>query len=424
MLSVKGVEALRPRIKPFKEFDAGGLFILVAPSGSKSWRMKYTLDGREKLLSFGQFPIVSLASARQQRDGARLLLADDKDPALERQKVKSAATASRCRTLELVCREWHDVNKVRWSLTHAIEVLKSLEAEIFPRIGRVPVAELTAPLLLQALVSICERGAVETAHRIRQRLEAALDYGAAASGDEAENTARRVRNALPPMVRKGQQPAIIDLADLRRLLDQVENEPAHVTTKLANRLLALTTVRPGTLRQTRWADREFHDLDGPEPLWIIPAARMKLGLERKGDARFDFIAPLSPPAVDVIKTLQLINGRCAFVFPGLRASNQPMSENAVNYLLHRAGFHGHHSSHGWRASFSTIMNGVAERRGTGAADRSIIDLMLGHLPANRIEGAYNRYQYLERRRELACDWAKLLMVARPASAMLLTMPKR
>ena len=209
-------------------------------------------------------------------------------------------------------------------------------------------------------------------------------------------------------VKKGRQPAITDLAELRALLAAAEAIPAHPATKLALRLLALTAVRPGSVAGAVW--HEFEGLDGPEPVWRIPAERMKMKREH--------VVPLAPQAVAVIEAMGLLTGRFPFVFPNTRHAHKPMSENAMGYLLNRAGFHGRHVPHGWRSSFSTIMN---ERN---RMDRQVIDLMLAHSPADATEAAYNRAAHMGRRRELAEEWAGLLLEGARDPAELLRGPRK
>jgi integrase len=201
--------------------------------------------------------------------------------------------------------------------------------------------------------------------------------------------AATVRGAMAPVV-KGRQPAVTDLAEAQAAVEAI---PAHPTTKLASRLLALTVVRPGELRGARWI--EFEGLEGAEPLWRVPAIRMKM--------KKDHLVPLSRQAVEVLAAIRPLTGRGALVFPSTRHAHLPMSENAIGYLLNRAGYHSRHVPHGWRATFSSLMN-EAHR-----VDRQVIDLMLAHVPADKTEAAYNRAQHMSRRRELAQLWADMLL---------------
>jgi integrase len=182
-------------------------------------------------------------------------------------------------------------------------------------------------------------------------------------------------------------------------------------------------VRPAVLRGAMWDEFEGIDWANPgaepkEPVWRVPARRMKLVLDRKDDEAFDHIVPLSRQAVEALLAIRPLTARFKLVFPGTRHAHRPISENAIGYLSNRSGYHGRHVPHGWRAAFSTIMNERAERRGR-PGDRAIIDLMLAHVPSNKVEGAYNRAAYLNRRREIAQEWADLLLEgAKPAANLL------
>jgi integrase len=209
---------------------------------------------------------------------------------------------------------------------------------------------------------------------------------------------------------KGRQPAITDLDAAREMLAKAEAEKAHPTTKLALRILALTVVRPGTLITTPWS--EWTDME--DGIWRIPAARMKLRLQHKDDDARDHWVPLSRQGLEAIESLRTLTGRGPIALPNTRHAHKPMSENAMGYLLNRAGYHHRHVPHGWRATFSSVMN---ERF---PADKPIIDLMLAHVPKDKVEGAYNRALHLDRRRELAQAWADLILDgSRPAADLLI-----
>jgi integrase len=254
---------------------------------------------------------------------------------------------------------------------------------------------------------------------VRQRISAVFVY-AIAQGITETDPAEKLGAVLKPL-RKGRQPAITDLAPLRKMIKAAEDDPARPVTRLALRLLALTAVRPSELRGARWD--EFEDLNGKLPLWRIPAARMKGDLDRKEELGGDHLVPLTPQALAVLRALWPLTGEGPLLFPGNRHGHKPMSENAIGYLLNRAGYHGHHVPHGFRAAFSTIMNEWAEREGK-EHDRKIIDLMLAHIPKEKVEGAYNRAAYMPRRRELACVWADMLSEGLPDPVVLIDRPAK
>ncbi|MDN2581638.1 integrase arm-type DNA-binding domain-containing protein [Aquibium sp. ELW1220] len=414
MLTDAAIRAFKPGEKSYKKFDRDGLHLVITPSGGKLWRFKFRFEGREKLLSFGPYPDVSLSQARGARDDAKATLRKGEDPSATKRAEKAAVTSAPRHPFEEVAREWFEVNRDQWAERHAHDVLVSLERDVFPFMGSAPIADISASDVYAVVHPLEQRGAKETARRVRQRIEAVFAR-AIAKGIATTNPGAQVKGAMAPMA-KGRQPAIIDLEAARAMLAKAEAEPAHPVTKLALRILALTAVRPGTLASTPWA--EWSNLDADAPAWQVPAERMKMRLQHKGDEARDHIVPLSRQAVEAIAALQTISGRGRLAFPNTRHAHKPMSENAMGYLLNRAGYHHKHVPHGWRATFSSVMN---ERF---PADRAVIDLMLAHVPKDAVEGAYNRALHMARRRELAQLWADLILDGLPPAEDLLSGPRR
>lgn len=406
MLSDVAIRKAAPADKDYKLGDSGGLYLLVTRSGAKSFRLKYRYGGKEHRLVFGLYPEVTLAEARDRRDEAKKLLRDGLDPKIIRRARIQTAIADGKNTFEAVAREWHRLNKAKWVTRHGDDVLESLERDVFPLIGDQPLRSITPPLVLSVVRAIEQRSAVETARRVRQRLSAVFVYGIA-SGICDTDPAAIIRGALAPLPPRTKQPAVIDLEQARAMLRAVDATAGHPTTKLAIRLLALTAVRPGELRGAGWDEFEG-------ATWHVPAERMKgrLATKRPHDV------PLSDQALEVLIAQRQVSGRWPLVFPSSRHGHRPMSENAMGYLLNRAGYHGKHVPHGFRACFSSIMN---ERF---PADRAIIDLMLAHTPSNKVEAAYNRAAFMERRRELAQAWAGMLMEGMAPAETLLDRPRR
>lgn len=409
MLTDREIRALTPREKPYKVRDGLGLVLVVMPSGSRLWNYRYEIAGKEKKLSIGQYPEISLAEARKAREVAREQLRAGRDPSVEKRVQRLAAQASLGTTFEVIARAWHEEQKARWTATHAADVLSSLEASVFPSLGRLPISEITPPLVLVVLRDVERRGAIETAHRIRQRISAVFQHSIA-HGWVSIDPAAQVQRLLKP-VQRGRQPAITDVERLRQMLRDAEKMPAQPVTKLALRFLALTVVRPGDELLGAYL-QEIEDLEGPAPMWHVPAARMKV------KSAGDHLVPLAPQAVEVVHALRRFIGPSGLMFPTARTTRRAISNNAIGYLLNRAGYHGLHVPHGWRAAFSTIMN---ERH---RADRAVIDLMLAHTPKDKVEAAYNRARHLERRRELAEEWANLLLDGLPSASELTEGPRR
>jgi integrase len=359
LLTDARVRTAKPRAKSYKLTDSNRLFLLVTPSGGKLWRWNYAYDGRQKRMAFGGYPLVSLIEARAKRDEAYTALCEGRDPAIARKLQIEANIEAARQTFERVARRWHENARGQWAKRHANDVMRSLERDVFPTIGDLPVADLTPPLILAVLREIEARGSIETAKRILQRISAVFGF-AIAEGLVKTDPSERLDAALKPL-RRGRQPAIVKLAPLREMILAAEEENARPITRLALRFLALTAVRPSELRGAGWD--EFEDLNGKEPLWRIPAARMKGDLDRKEEVGGDHLVPLTPQAIAILRALWPLTGEGVLVFPSARHLHQPMSENALGYLLNRAGYHGHHVPHGFRAAFSTIMNEWAERHG-------------------------------------------------------------
>lgn len=416
MLTDAKIKAAKPATKAYKLADSGQLFLHVTPAGGKHWRMNYTFGrnthGRpaQKTISFGSYPALTLSEARQKRDEAKRLLMDGLDPSVERRTNRQALGTEQENTFEAVARKWHDLRRPTWSKVHAADVLQSLVRDVFPVIGKLPLAAIDAPRVLRLLGAVESRGAIETAHRLRQRISEIFAY-AIAAGLASQDPAASLGKALRKKPRAKSQPSVIDrirgheeqIAAVRRMLRACDDERCRASTKFALRLLALTAVRPNEVQLARWT--EIEDLDGEKPLWRIPAERMKGDLDRKAEEHGEHLVPLSRQAVEVIRALHPLTGNCELLFPSERHVHKPISENTLRALLIRAGYYQRHVPHGFRAAFSTIMNERPDRR---EGDRAVIDLMLAHVPKDKVEGAYNRAAYLPRRREIAQAWADLI----------------
>jgi integrase len=414
MLTDTQIRKAKAADKPYKLADGAGLHLFVSAAGGKLWRYRYEFGGKEKLLSLGPYPALSLLDARAARDTAKAALRSGRDPSIAKRLHKTAVAKDGANTFESIAREWYDLQKPTWVARHASDVITSLERDVFPTLGALPIKDITATDVLGLMRQIEGRDAKETASRIRQRMSAVFVYGI--SSDRAETDPAAIIQKAMAQRRKGRQPAIINLDDARTMLQKAEAEHAHPVTKLALRILALTAARPGPHAATPWS--EWTGLDPDNPVWTIPAERMKLRLHQKDDEERDHLIPLSRQAVEAIEALRTISGRGPLAFPNTRHAHKPMSENAMGYLLNRAGYHHKHVPHGWRSTFSSVMN---ERY---PADARIIDLMLAHVPKDETEGAYNRAKHLQRRRELAQLWADLILEGARPVAELLTGPRR
>lgn len=406
MLTNAAVKAARPRAAAYKLADAGGLHLYVAPTGLRSWRWRFRLAGKEQLLTIGAFPDIGLDQARAARDQAREQLDRGEDP-----RVGRSAEDPRVRAFEYIGRRWHAHMLPRWTPTHAADVLASLERNVFPAIGAMPIAAITPPVLLTALRAIEGRGSLETARRVHQRVRKIFGYAIAEDLTD-NNPAALIAEALTPPPPPVHHPALLEIGDARALLAAAELVDVAPMVQLGSRFLALTAVRLAAVLGMRW--NEVEDLDGAAPTWRVPAARMKLRAAKKLDPKNDHIVPLSWAAVDVLRQARDLAGGPMLIQPGdlvFEDDGGPLSEGAIGALYIRAGYAGRHVPHGWRATFATILN---ERF---PEDHVAIDRALAHSPKDKVAAAYDRSAQLARRRRLFQAWAdELLPSAGPALA--------
>ncbi|QPI73949.1 tyrosine-type recombinase/integrase [Sphingobium sp. Cam5-1] len=414
--------------RDYKLADSAGLYLFVTKKGAKSWRYKYRYAGKEKRLTFGLFPDVSLSEARDRRDEAKAMLRAGKDPIVEAEKAKHAQIAAAGATFKAIAEEWMADESPRWSEAHRTRVRFRLENDIYPALGRMPIADITGPMVLRELRKIEKRGSIETAKRVKGYISAIFERaeGEHYIGGDSVLAISRLSKALKPTPVGSKQPALTTVPELLELQMAVERSTSDLKTKIASRLLALTVVRVGVLRQATWDEFDGIDWskpDAPSPgaLWRISASRMKLEVEDKGNEAFGHEVPLPMQAVALLRVLHVMTGKYQLLFPGGKSWREAMSDAALSTLYKRmAGgkYKGRMVPHGWRSAFSTIMNErAAAQRSDG--DRMIIDMMLAHVPKgmSASEWAYNRARYLEPRRELGQAWADIITEGLPAPAL-------
>jgi integrase len=384
-LSDVTIRSAKPKSKPFKLSDSGGLFLLVQPSGGKWWRYKYRFAGKEKLLALGSYPEVTLADARERHLQARKLLSAGKDPSQIKQEAKRQAILSSQQTFEAVALEWHKGRLHNWTETHAKKVLKSFAADVFPKLGSRPIAEITASELLAVIRKVESRGALDTAHRVLQNCGQVFSFAIVTQRAE-RNPATDLRGALQPVQK--QNNAYLKEAELPEYLGKLEAYDGGFQTKLALKFLLLTFVRTNELRGARWAELNWDKAE-----WRIPAERMKM--------REPHIVPLSTQAVAVLLELKELTGQWDFVFPNRQKPSGCMSENTILFALYRMGYHSRATGHGFRSTASTILNehGFAP---------DVIERQLAHCERNAVRAAYNHAQYLPERRKMMQWWADYL----------------
>lgn len=392
-LTDTAIRNAKPAAKPFKVADGGGLTLLVNPDGSKWWRLRYRISGREKMLSLGVYPDVSLKQARERRDEARKLKADGVDPSAERRSTK----ASQANTFEAIATEWLDMQKSDMAEATYDKAKGVFENLIFPFLGKRPIKEINAADLLPVLKRIEERGNNETAHRTKQRCGQVFRYAIATNRAEQDPT-YALRGALAPVV-STHHAAITDPQGIAALLRAIDGYQGHPVTECALKLAPLVFVRPGELRGAEWV--EF-SLD--EAVWRIPGHRMKMGEAH--------VVPLSAQAVQLLRDIEPLTGGGKYVFPSIRSSGRPMSNNTVNAALRRLGYTSEQmTGHGFRALASTSLNEQGWHP-------DLIELQLAHAERNKIRAAYNRAQRIAERTKMMQAWANYLDGLRAGAVIL------
>ena len=382
-LTDTAIRQIKPAVRSIKLFDGRGLFLLVKPSGSRCWRFKYRINGREKLLALGVYPDVPLKLARDRREQARQLVADGIDPSAKRQAEKTSGTD----TFEAITREWLTLQEHQLGAATFKKAKWTFETLLFPRLGDRPIKAIKAPELLAALRKIEARGTFETTHRAKQRCGQIFRYAIATARAEHDVSAD-LRGALAPVVTKNRA-ALTDPARVAELMRGIDGYRGSPTTAYALKLASRTFVRPGELRYAEWSEVDFDRAE-----WRIPAARMKMAELH--------IVPLARQVVEWLRELQSITGRGKFLFPSLQTKLRPISENTVNVALRRLGYSREEmTGHGFRAMASTLLN----EKGWHP---DVIELQLAHAERNKVRAAYNRAQRLTERRTMMQAWADYL----------------
>lgn len=384
-LNARQVEAAKPKDKPYKLADGGGLYLFVAVNGGRYWRLKYRFAGKEKLLALGVYPDTSLAVARTKRDDAKRMLAGGRDPGEAKQAEKQAKIMAVNNSFEALAREWHEHKKPNWSEGYADDILEYLRKDIFPYIGRHAVTDIKPAEMLAVLRKMEQRGVLDKLKKTRQACRQIFTY-AVITGRAENNPVVDLSSALKAPKQKHFPHLLTDqIGDFLRSLSTYSGS---MVTQYATLLLMLTGTRTIELRAAEWTE-----FDLQKDIWQIPAERMKM--------RRPHIVPLSSQAKLLLKEIQQITGRCRFVFPGRNDAGKPMSEASINQVIKRIGYDGKATGHGFRHTMSTILH----EKGYNTA---WIETQLAHVDKNSIRGTYNHAQYLDGRREMMQWYADYL----------------
>lgn len=383
MLTNAAILKAKPGDKPFKLTDGRGLHLVVLPSGSKSWRYKYRHGGKEKLLTLGSYPDMSLAQARQAHEDERRKLQAGDDPSELRKATKLARQLAADNSFKAVACAWWESWRVARSPRHALQVMNRLEADVFPAIGHRPVSEVQPLHLVALMKAIAKRGAVDIAARAVQTCGQVFRY-AVAHGMAARNPATDIKpgDVLPS--RRTVNFARVDAAELPELLRAMEAYQGTPATRLAMRLMVLTFVRTSELIEAKWGE-----FDLERCRWDIPAERMKMKTPQ--------IVPLSSQAIGVLKTLQLVSGNREYIFPGERNPRSHMSNGAILMALRRMGYAGKMTGHGFRGIASTVLH-------EHGFEHVHIELQLAHQERNSVSASYNHATYLQQREKMMQWW--------------------
>jgi len=381
-LTELGVRKAKPSSKPKKFSDGGGLFLLLHPSGSKYWRMKYRFIGKEKLLAFGVWPEVSLTEARKKRNEAKQLIKSGKDPSAANKNLKVSQKVAQSNTFGSVTEEWLEIKQKEWKSPYFDDVKSSIEIHLLPDLSQRPIEDITSSEILSVLKKIEEQGKLEVASRSRQKCGAIFTY-ANLRQFCTSNPVSNLKGALASPKKKKFNS--LSPKDLPQFLVKLDEYDGAIITKLALRFVLLTFARTVEIRFANW--NEF-DLEDEEPIWRIPEEKMKMGREH--------VVPLSNQALVVLKEVRRFTQGDKYVFHQLNNPNKPMSENTMLYAMYRMGYHSRATVHGLRATMSTLLNEKGH-------NPDVIEHLLSHQESNKVRGAYNRAEYLSERR-ITLQW--------------------
>ena len=383
-LTVKAIENFKPKSTSYRKFDQKGLYIEVFTNGSKLWRYRYRFDGKEKRLALGAFPEVSLATARDLRDQARVKLREGIDPGVVKKKEQAAIN----NTFQSIGQEWTEHMRESWSASHVKDVESRLRVNAYPYLGDKDVRVITPAEVLSVVRRVEANNKYELAKRVLGCCSQIFRYAVATSRADSD-PCRDLRGALKPYTSKSFA-AITRPKEAGALMRAIDAYRASGIVQNAMKLSALTFCRPGEIRKAEWAEV---DLDEKE--WRIPAHKMKAKQEHR--------VPLSRQSIEILEQMKAISGNGVYVFPNGRTKDKPMSENAVLAALRNMGYTKEQMTpHGFRAMASTLLNELGNYR------PDIIEAQLAHKEGDKVRAAYNRAQYMQERRQLMQDWADYL----------------
>lgn len=395
-LSDTAIRKAKPTDKTQRLYDGKGLYIEIAPSGGKWWRLKYRFAGREKRLSLGVYPDVSLALARERRDEARKLLAQGIDPGVQRKAERAAGEERAANSFEVIAREWLAVKEPEWTPKQFAKERDRLENHAFPRIGTLPVAGIGVAEIRPLLTHLVKQGHIEQAHRLRSQLSRVFRF-AVATERAGRDPAADLRDTLPARNRKN-YPTLTNPVQVGELIRAFDGFTGTFSVHCALRLAPLWFCRPGEIRMAEWS---HFDLDGEHPVYTVPPANRKLKKAAKENPTTPpHIIPLSRQALEILKELRLLTGRGRYLFPNARDPKRHMSDGAINAALARLGYKGIITGHGFRHMARTLL-------GEMGWSHEALERQLSHTEQG-VVGVYNKAQHLPERRRIMQAWADYL----------------
>lgn len=386
-LTDTAIRAIKPTSKTAKYFDGGGLYLEVAPSGGKWWRLKYRFQGKEKRISLGTYPTIGLKEARERREDTKKILANGIDPSAQRQAIKASITSIDQDSFEVVTREWFDKHVVNLAPSYSKKVRSLFERQIFPVLGAKPIAEVEPTDVLSAARHVEQTGAIETAHRLIQICGQVFRY-AIATGRTKYDVSTGLHAALPKVNVK-HMATLTDKKRIGQLLRAIDAYGGFFPVRCALKLAPLLFVRPGELQKAEWAE-----FDLPAAEWRLPASKMKM--------RQRHIVPLSRQALSVLAELQAYTGNGQFLFPSIRTTTKPIALESMLVAIRSMGFtQDEMTMHGFRGMASTLLNEMGY-------NRDWIERQLAHGERDHVRAAYNYAEHLPERRRMMQEWADYL----------------
>lgn len=399
-LSDKEIQSAKPRDKQYGMPDGDGLTLIVKANGTKLFWLRYRHAGKAKTLSIGQYPLVSLKKARDRAFGARKLLDQSIDPTESKRQAKAKLVTAPTETVEVISREWFKKFESQWVDSHASKIIRRLERDLFPHLGKDEIKNVTPPQLLAVLRRVEARGALETAHRLHQNCGQIWRYAVATGRAEREITGD-LKGALPP-AKETHLGAITEPVQIGAILRNIDEYVGSEVVRLALKLAPLVFVRPGELRKAEWTEFDFDKAE-----WVIPEHKMK--------AKRKHVVPLSLQAIAILNELKVISGNAQYIFPSPRSETRPISDVALLAALRRMGYKKEEmTTHGFRAMASTNLEQLGY-------DVRVIELQLAHSDQNEVRAAYKRDMsrlQIDQRRAMMQQWADYLDGLRSGAAIL------